>query len=97
MEARPGLRQRVKAAAPAPAGWNLFRATEQDRGSVLAVLWFPVLHCTVQVSERKYDAALLKSYKGLKMLTMVAVFCLTLAAATVAKGATFFMVGQVTE
>ena len=64
---------------PAPAGWNLFRASEQDRGSV---------------SERKYDEALKTGYKVLKVITMVIVFTVTLAAAVVAKGATFFMVSN---
>ena len=57
-----------------------FRASEQYRGSV---------------SERKYDEALSKWYKVLKIMMMVIVFFVTLAAAVVAKGATFLMVSQV--
>ena len=63
-----------------PAGWNLFRANQQDRGSV---------------SERKYNEALKMWYKVLKMITMVVVFFVTLAGAVVSKGATMFMVSQV--
>ena len=58
-------------------GWNLFRSTAKGE---------------VSVSERKYDDFLKKAYKGLKLVTMVIVFLVTLAATIVSKGATFLMV-----
>ena len=61
-------------------GWDSFLADGQDRKSA---------------SERKYDRSLMKKYMVLKLLTMVLLFLVTLAAGVVSKGATFFMVSQV--
>ena len=58
-------------------GWNLFRSSATEKSSV---------------SERKYDDFLKSAYKCLKMVTMLVVFLVTLSAAMVSKGATFFMV-----